>query len=113
MYSPPVAFSSASYADIEAPSQSEFVSGNRSGTFLRRTETMRLSQSEIASSLRLVGKTGNSNRSGISSYVRPASLRPVLLFLTPPHCLKKKRTPARSHWSRIEVTHDSDIGRAP
>ena len=34
---------------------------------------------------------------GISSQVRPSSLRPLFFFWTPPHCLKKKGTPAFRH----------------
>ena len=34
---------------------------------------------------------------GISSYVLPCSSRPVRSFRLPPHCLKKKGTPAARH----------------
>lgn len=34
---------------------------------------------------------------GISSHVRPCKIRPVRFFCTPPHCLKKKATPAETH----------------
>ena len=38
---------------------------------------------------------------------------PKSVFLSrPPHCLEKKGTAARSHWSRIDTTHSSLIGRA-
>jgi transposase len=42
---------------------------------------------------------------GISCKVRPLSSRLVFFFLVPPHCLKKKGTPALTHWSPISDTH--------
>ena len=50
---------------------------------------------------------------GISSHIRPSSLRPDLFLFVPPHCLKKKATPASKHWSLISVTHSFFIGLAP
>ena len=52
-------------------------------------------------------------RTGNSSQSRPSSVRPAGFLLTPPHCLKKKHTPASRHWSRISVTQSSSIGREP
>ncbi len=34
---------------------------------------------------------------GNSSHVRPSRARPVRFLCTPPHCLKKKATPAAKH----------------
>lgn len=34
---------------------------------------------------------------GISSQIRPSSVRPALFLFEPPHCLKKKATPASKH----------------
>ena len=50
---------------------------------------------------------------GISSQIRPSSTRPAFFLFVPPHCLKKKATPARRHWSRMSVTHAGSMGRAP
>src|ERR1700731_408107 len=43
----------------------------------------------------------------------PSRRRPPLFGERPPHCLKKKATPAARHWSRISQTHSGRIGRAP
>ena len=40
-----------------------------------------------------------SGNPGISSQVRPSSSLPLFFLLVPPHCLKKKATPAFSHCS--------------
>jgi hypothetical protein len=50
---------------------------------------------------------------GSSSQVLPSSVRPVLLLLTPPHCLKKKGTRAATHWFLMLTAHASSSGRAP
>src|SRR5659263_774959 len=49
----------------------------------------------------------------MSSQVLPSSSRPAFFFLTPPHCLKKKGTPAWAHWSLISVTHEGSMCLAP
>jgi hypothetical protein len=50
---------------------------------------------------------------GRSSQVRPWRRRPLFLLFTPPHCLKKKGTPAATHSSWILWTHAARIGLAP
>ena len=40
-------------------------------------------------------------------------VRPVLPFLTPPHCLKKNGTLAAQHWSRRDLSHALCIGQPP
>lgn len=49
----------------------------------------------------------------MSSYVRPSNRRPCLPFCTPPHCLKKNRTPARSHCCLMRCTQPGRTGLAP
>jgi len=41
-----------------------------------------------------LGRSPGSCAGGISSQVRPSSSRPFFFLLNPPHCLKKKATPA-------------------
>src|SRR5690606_25826036 len=57
--------------------------------------------------------TGRLVRGGNSSQVRPLSTRPLRLFWTPPHCLKKNGTLAARHCFWIETTHSGCMGRAP
>jgi len=53
---------------------------------------------------------------GISSCRAPSSSRPCAFGVRPPHCLKKKATPASRHWSRIDrtqsVRHPSSVAAA-
>ena len=49
---------------------------------------------------------------GIASYSAPLSRRPRDFGVDPPHCLKKKSTPARSQRSLMSRTQRSCIGRA-
>src|SRR5216684_898811 len=49
---------------------------------------------------------------GIWSQVRPSSRRPACFLSLPPHCLKKKGTSARRHWSRRSIAHVGSIGCA-
>ena len=51
--------------------------------------------------------------SGKSSHVLSSSTLPASFLFVPPHCLKKKRTPALSHWSRMLRTHSTSIFLAP
>src|SRR6202011_816758 len=45
---------------------------------------------------------------GNSSQVRPSRTRPPAFGVRPPHCLKKKATPAARHWSRSERDFRAD-----
>ena len=51
--------------------------------------------------------------SGIWFHVRPSSTLPDFFLFVPPHCLKKKGTPAFLHWSLISITHSGLICLAP
>lgn len=46
---------------------------------------------------RAVGGFFRESSAGISSQVRPSSMRPALAFRVPPHCLKKNGTPDSPH----------------
>ena len=48
-----------------------------------------------------ITQVDNGKKMGISSQVLPSKRRPVLCFLTPPHCLKKKGVFLLTHWFLI------------
>jgi hypothetical protein len=56
---------------------------------------------------------GAAGSCGISSQVLESNRRPARDLCVPPHCLRKKGTPARWHWRRISRTHEAFISRAP
>jgi hypothetical protein len=83
------------------------------GRCYTRTGRPNASASWLVSTRRLLSGKLGTGREGISSYVLPFSVRPFDFFILPPHCLKKKGTPAALHCLRIDCTHSSRIGLAP